>query len=415
MLNLSVRPSKFNLLVFVFLLAACTAPATPAPHTTTPTVVPSATPIPLTVTATCTPSATPVPTVTSTPEPQLPLKPSATVPEGWPSLPADFYFLRDGRLWRWAAPGGEPQALTPSDLPVAAYSLPHNGRRIAYATTANQLYVLDRGTAELLTIPVSASFTLNTGFTLSPDGSRLAYADADGLWILPLPETKPAKMIAHTYVDMQGGDTWHPRAWSLDSRWLLVTGGGYDNFPLYWLDPNTAAVAEVRYPCAPGEIPQGSWGEAGIWFTNAQCGAGGDILLLPVGDNGPLLPETHTAETASGHLYPSGITALSNDHVVFAQTYADPVYPHGLYDLVPNGTPTPILTVAAAECVTDAAGQCLSLQWGTVVWAPGGMAFALGGRYSAAVIGIVSSGAVWDMREHLTGAHAFQWREPFNP
>lgn len=371
--------------------------------------------MPPTATAIYTPSATPVPTTTPTPELQLPLTPSATIPQGWPPLPADFYFLRDGRLWRWAAPGGEPQALTPPELTVAAYSLAYNGARLAYATTANQLYVLDRGTDETLTIPVAASFTPNTGFTLSPDGSRLAYADADGLWILPLPETKPAKMIAHTYVEMQGGDTWHPRAWSLDSRWLLVIGGGYENFPLYWLDPNTEAVAEVLYPCAPGEIPQGSWGEAGIWFTNVQCGAGGDILLMPVGDNGPLLPESQTAETASGHLYPSGITALAADRVAFAQTYADPAYPIGLYDLVPNSNPMPILTLANAECVTDAEGQCLSIQWGTVTWAPGGTAFALGGRYSDAVIGIVAGGTVWDMREHLAGAYAFQWSKPFGP
>lgn len=356
-----------------------------------------------------------MPTVTSTPEPQLPLTPSATVPEGWPALPADFYFLRDGRLWRWAAPGGEPQALTPPEMTVAAYSLTHSGARLAYATTANQLYVLDRATDERLTIPVSASFNPNAGFTLSPDGSRLAYADADGLWVLPLPEIEPAQTIAHTYVEMRGGDTWHPRAWSWDSRWLLVTGGGYDNFPLYWLDPNTEAVVEVLFPCAPGEIPQGSWGPEGIWYTNAQCGASGDILLMPVGDNGPLLPESYTAETASGHLYPSGITALSADRVAFAQTYADPDYPVGLYALGPNGVPEPILTLADAECVTDAEGQCLSIQWDTVAWAPDGTAFALGGRYSDAVIGIVNSGTVWDMREHLAGAHAFQWSEPFNP
>jgi hypothetical protein len=305
--------------------------------------------------------------------------------------------------------------LTPPELTVAAYRLAHSGEHLAYATTADQLYVLDRGTGQTLTIPVSASFTPHTGFTLSPDGSRLAYADADGLAVLTLPETKPAKMIAHTYVEMRGGDIWHPRAWSLDGRWLLVTGGGYENFPLYWLDPDTEAVAEVLYPCAPGEIPQGSWGEAGIWITNAECGAGGDILLMPVGDNGPLLPESQTAETTSGHLYPSSITALADDRVLFAQTYADPAYPVGLYELAPNGTPTPILTVTEDECVTDAEGQCLSIQWGTVVWAPDGRAFALGGRSSDAVIGLVNAGAVWDMREHLAGGDTFQWGEPFNP
>lgn len=95
-----------------------------------------------------TPSPTPTPTVTPHPVPTLSFPGEAVVPSSRPALPADLYFLREGRLWRWPAAGGDLELVRSSyasaNDEVSEYRLSPDGDLLAYLTTGQRLYVLDR-------------------------------------------------------------------------------------------------------------------------------------------------------------------------------------------------------------------------------------------------------------------------------
>jgi hypothetical protein len=100
---------------------------------------------------TATPTVTPTPGMpTATPAPSVVMvfPVQAVEPTSRPALPADLYFLRGGRLWRWPAAGGDlalvraPNASVSDE--VQEYRFSPGGDSIAYLTRAARLYVLDR-------------------------------------------------------------------------------------------------------------------------------------------------------------------------------------------------------------------------------------------------------------------------------
>ncbi len=169
------------LLILFGSLAGCQfdAPSpTPTPTRTPrlPTLSPTSWPTP---TPTSLPTATPTtqPTVTPTPVLELQLPPEAIVPQGYPPLPADLYFRRDGRLWRWPAAGGALEPLTlASDAPVQEYDLTLDGQSLAYRTDAGQLYFLELSSAGAVPYNLSPEEMEKVWiFRLSPDGRYVAY------------------------------------------------------------------------------------------------------------------------------------------------------------------------------------------------------------------------------------------------
>ncbi|MBN2392235.1 MAG: hypothetical protein JXR84_16020 [Anaerolineae bacterium] len=178
------------LLCVIAALSACETPGTPTP-TPTPTrtpILPTATP-----TLTPTPTPTPTPTVTPTPTPTLPpgllLPVQAVEPQGWPALPAELYFLREGRIWVWLAEGGAldaiPVAAEDTDVEgngaILAYRVTPDKRFIAYATDAGKLYIFDRALREHTYIPTAGRLiealagSPASAFEVTPDGQYLVY------------------------------------------------------------------------------------------------------------------------------------------------------------------------------------------------------------------------------------------------
>ena len=169
------------LLLLALVITACQIEeptATPTP-TRTP-VLPTATPTP---TPTSTP--TPTPTVTPTPTPTLPpdllLPPQAVEPDGWPPLPTDLYFLRNGRLWSWLAEGGGVEAIPivaeADDDEVLSYRVTRDKRYIVYITSAGKLYTFDRAQWQHTFIP-TAGYLIDAGrayFDVTPDAHYLVY------------------------------------------------------------------------------------------------------------------------------------------------------------------------------------------------------------------------------------------------
>ncbi len=158
---MAIRNAGLLFLILSLLsLSACTGPSSPSPVAapSAPATTPTRTRQPtITRLPTLTPMPTHPPTVTPigpTPYPAFP--PEAQAPADWPPLPADLYFLRDGRLWRWAAAGGPPEEMAGSaEEPVVDYRIATEGRTAAYLTGTGSLYVLDLPTGEHWLIPTA--------------------------------------------------------------------------------------------------------------------------------------------------------------------------------------------------------------------------------------------------------------------
>ncbi len=178
------------LLLWGLTLAGCTAPApeaTPTPTrtpqaldvtaTALPILVPTATPTP-TPTNTATPTNTPTPT--PTPIPTFP--PMAQEPQGWPALPHDLFFLKEGRLWVWPAQGQNLESL---DLPagqekeqIIDYRIAPDGLRAVGLSDANHFYAFDRISQTVSLLPTAGYLRGRDGnahFEISADGQRLIY------------------------------------------------------------------------------------------------------------------------------------------------------------------------------------------------------------------------------------------------
>ncbi len=146
-----------------------------------PTPTPTRTPILPTSTPTPTLTPTPTPTPTPTLPPDLILRPPALKPETWPKLPQDIYFRREGRLWHWLAEGNIleriPMVEETAQDQVLSYQLAAAGQFIAYVTTSEKLYVLDRALWEHLYIPTTGQILTDdtVAFDMTPDGHYLVY------------------------------------------------------------------------------------------------------------------------------------------------------------------------------------------------------------------------------------------------
>lgn len=174
----------------VLLLLALTGCQPPAPMpTVTPTrtaYAPGVTPTPLpavqptpTLTATPTPTPTSTPTATPTPTPIPTFPPQAQELQGWPALPHDLYFLREGRLWRWPLGGGMPEQLPrPAGADqVLDYRITPDGRVVVYLASDGKLYALDRASNTTAFLPTAGYLVSQRGpfFDLTPDGRYLVY------------------------------------------------------------------------------------------------------------------------------------------------------------------------------------------------------------------------------------------------
>lgn len=187
----------------VLALAGCQNPA-PVP-TVTPTrtaYAPGVTPTPLpavqptlTPTATPTPTPTSTPTATPTPTPIPTFPPQARALQGWPALPHELYFLREGRLWRWPTGGGMPEQLaraTGADR-VLDYRIIPDGRVVVYLASDGKLYALDRISNTTTFLPTAGYLVSQRGplFDLTPDGRYLVYL----AWGIQ-PDAGPARSAA---------------------------------------------------------------------------------------------------------------------------------------------------------------------------------------------------------------------------
>ncbi len=128
------------------------------------------------------PTWTPVPPPpTPRPRPIPPLPPEAVVPDRWPSLPTDLYFIRSDTLWRWPREGGPPQRVLDG---LTNYRLTPDGRYVLFVhflRSGPKAGVLDRVTGEVVLIPkagdswVMSPLPGRPACDITPDGRYVIY------------------------------------------------------------------------------------------------------------------------------------------------------------------------------------------------------------------------------------------------
>ena len=159
------------------------SPLSPPPVYTYPAVTAPA-PTPTAITSlTWPPRSTPTwaPTLVPTPQPSPEFPSEARIPQGWPPLPEDLYFIRDGRLWRWPSEGQVLQQIVATSY---QYRITPDGHYVLYAVDTTlppglELIVSDLVTGESVPIPTARNFEgcplSGSSFDITPDGRYVVY------------------------------------------------------------------------------------------------------------------------------------------------------------------------------------------------------------------------------------------------
>lgn len=196
-----------------------------------------------------------------------------------------FSSYREGTLalWRVAAGGGEPTRLTFGSGPESQPSVAADGSRLAYATYADNydLVIEDLESGERDAID---SLRDETGPTLAPDGSALAYVAGLGgsgaLWVQPLSKGRrsgPPRRIT----DLPGAIA--TPAFSPDGRWLAFKreAGGLREI---WIVRADGGLPE-RFSDGSGDDLLPAWSPDGTRLAFVgQRGSGTHIWTAPVRD-----------------------------------------------------------------------------------------------------------------------------------
>lgn len=244
-------------------------------------------------------------------------------------------------LWKVAATGGTPQALTPGGEQVGNLAISHDGKRLAYVQNIRdsniwQLEVSDSQSPPIAPAPLIASTRLEMHPEFSPDGKHIAFVSTRSGWrevwlsdsaghslvqltrfngpFVGSPKFSPdGKQIAFDctaendqrdiyIVGITGGA---PRrlttdkanesepCWSRDGQWIYYTFGRHDGEQIWKIPAAGGAAVQVtqRGGQHSAESPDGKYlyfsqktDEPGIW--RKPTAGGEEKLILPQGRTG---------------------------------------------------------------------------------------------------------------------------------
>ena len=456
------------LLILLVLLATACQVEEPQP-TPTPTrtpILPTATP-----TLTPTPTPTPTPTVTPTPTPTLPpdllLPPQAAQPEGWPPLPTDLYFLRDGRLWSWLAEGGALEAIPiaedVADEDVLAYRVTPDKRTIAYVTASGKLYVFDRAQWQHAAIP-TAGWLSDAGriyIDITPDARYLVYMAWGMQSTAPAtPEEAPAQPFG-TVLAVDLADPRQPQielgfcktVADRPCTGLQLSPDGaniaYADGEGIWISQFIRPEAQLLLPYSEGAVWQPyAWSPDAQWLVlEAWNNEGNEMAMLNnvTGQFNPLADivtcgagcQTNLSWETPGGVWLSTETdqegCLTRVQPATVSTPITATYrtcqigPWALHPTAPLALPDGSVAFAHHGCGEDCPGPApgiyilglddvthpialLAQTQGNVLWTADGSAFlTLDPAGQPASLGVTGSAGFWDVRQILAGAHTFHW------
>ncbi len=460
---ISTSKILFVALILLFVVITATACETP---TIAPTPTPTRTPVLPTPTPTHTPTPTPTatPTITPTPTPTLPpgllLPPQPTKLQGWPALPADLYFLREGKIWSWLAEGGalESVPIAVEGDTVLTYRVTRDERYILYVTDAGKLYVFDRALWQHTFVPTAGRLIDDRGiyFDVTSDARYLVYlawgvqptaetVTGGGLFgtilAIELPNLRQAQrtlgfcasvgnatcagvhlapdgsLVAYedgaglwlTALDkpeprlmLSPTETppWRFKDWSPNSRWLILEARTAEGMLLGLLSVATGEITPIGDVACVEDCHIGlSWGSQSLWLFTDTPQRGCLFQIQPAFGDTPTSMPYEKCALDQWALHPASPLALPDGWVAFLHHGCGEDCPGpapGLYFLGPDEAAHPIALLDDKD--------------GSVLWSPDGSAFLyFNADGSPSRLGVTGGAGFWDVSQAFAGAHTFQW------
>jgi Tol biopolymer transport system component len=224
-------------------------------------------------------SVTPASAASSTPRPTItpPAFPYEIGPE------TIVFVSRRLDLWLIESDGTNPRALTQDRWEDTLPRWSPDGSLIAFLSNRDYNEWRDIWTID----PVSGAYQQVTSngvdyFSWSPDGTRLAYANDEGVWVVSLDGSAP-ELIAE--------DVWAPE-WSPDGSILAVIGPVVEMETTSYVEPSLISMDRSEYipvPWWPGNFPNGSmeWAPDNLTLVLAAYGGhlrSGGVRTLEIVD-----------------------------------------------------------------------------------------------------------------------------------
>jgi serine/threonine-protein kinase len=172
-----------------------------------------------------------------------------------------------------------PAISRPAVVRRNSWTLLAGGAAVTAILTAGLFWLLRPAAIELplrkLTIPATTQIDFNSGgprpFVISPDGSRLVYAQGNRLWVRSLDQLEPRDLVGSELSPSSSGIN---PVWSPDGNFIAYGSGG----KLWKISADGGSPATLCN--LPGDYRGGAWGRDGLIFIAMTRGP---IYKVPVG------------------------------------------------------------------------------------------------------------------------------------
>jgi Tol biopolymer transport system component len=313
------------------------------------------------------------------------------------------------QVWQLPRSGEPPRPLTTGSVSITSYAIAPDQSKVAYIVE-DELIVADLDGARQRLVATLQPGRFPSSVDWSPDGTRLAFHDARGVWTVPADGFRPQHMLVSSHppsenqADAANVKVYFDPRWSPDGTRLLVRIGFWEGSILGVIDAASGGVTELlRVVGSPGDWTAdgrviawaSSWGYAspGLFLLDPAQPDAEPVLVLESGT-----PVVDVARRAQG------------DWLVLVSSTAEigPQYVHVLGAATLDGPFLPVAGNTAGGFVS--APQISAPAQGGAILAAGlgGMAYDEAGLASGNLVilnmstgetvQIQTGGPVWDIQ-----------------
>jgi dipeptidyl aminopeptidase/acylaminoacyl peptidase len=154
------------------------------------------------------------------------------------------------QVWQLPRSGGPPRPLTTGNVSITSYAIAPDQSQVAYIVE-EELIVADLDGARQRLVATLQPGRFPSSVAWSPDGTRLAFHDARGMWTVPADGFRPQHMLVASHppsenqADAANVKVYFDPRWSPDGTRLLVRIGFWEGSILGVIDAASGAVTEL--------------------------------------------------------------------------------------------------------------------------------------------------------------------------